>query len=201
MILLANKFIERIGLLKITGILLAAGRSSRFGSNKLLARLPEGERIGIVAAGKLARVVDKLLIIINQKEDLTDKMFVERGYETIEAKNAFLGMGNSLKSGILRSRDSFGWIIGLADMPYMGNVVFDLVAKELCRGSKLVAPSYKGIRGHPVGFGSKLFRELASLKESEGAASVFRKYHSEVVQIATQDKGILQDVDYPTDIT
>jgi len=49
---------------KVVGILLAAGQSSRFGSNKCLAQLPDRTAMGIHSARHLNAVVDELVCVI-----------------------------------------------------------------------------------------------------------------------------------------
>ena len=89
---------------QITGILLAAGRSTRFGSNKLVKKLQSGNPIGLESAETLSASVDNLIIVVNNLKDETSAMFLEKGFRVLAAENANLGMGNSLKSGIKISR-------------------------------------------------------------------------------------------------
>jgi molybdenum cofactor cytidylyltransferase len=48
----------------IVGVLLAAGASSRFGGNKLLATLPDGRTLGEAACAALMPAVDRLIAIV-----------------------------------------------------------------------------------------------------------------------------------------
>ena len=116
---------------QITGILLAAGRSTRFGSNKLIKKLQSGNSIGLESAENLSASVDNLIIVVNSLKDETSEMFLENGFKVLAAENANLGMGNSLKSGIEISTDSLGWIVGLADMPFIKlNTIYMIKEKK-----------------------------------------------------------------------
>ena len=185
---------------RVTGILLAAGDSSRFGSNKLLRALSNGYTIGISAARSLSERVDDLTVVVARSDDLTDMMFKSNAYKTIVAENSNLGMGNSLKSGIWANKDSFGWLVGLADMPYIGVKVIESLVFEIRNGAKMCAPFCEGARGHPVGFGRVLKEDLLCLGDASGASGLLQKYRKDLIEIPTEDKGVLHDIDFPSDI-
>jgi molybdenum cofactor cytidylyltransferase len=52
----------------ITGILLAAGNASRFGSNKLLHLLPDGTPIAMAAARNLKAAIPSSLAIVRPQD-------------------------------------------------------------------------------------------------------------------------------------
>ena len=185
---------------QITGILLAAGRSTRFGSNKLVKKLQSGNSIGLESAETLSASVDNLIIVVNNLKDETSAMFLEKGFRVLAAENANLGMGNSLKSGIKISLDSLGWIVSLADMPFIKLNTIDRVKEKILEGAKICAPFLAGVRGHPVGFNSSLKNELLNLDDSNGAAHLLAKYHSEIVVLSTNDAGVVHDIDVPEDL-
>ena len=100
----------------VTGLLLAAGAARRFGANKLLARLPDGQSVGLVAAARLAAVVERLLVVVRGGDAVTAASFERAGYRVIEAADAACGMAHSLASGVTASADAAAWMIALADM-------------------------------------------------------------------------------------
>ncbi len=185
---------------QITGVLLAAGRSTRFGSNKLLKKLQSGNPIGLESAETLGESVDNLIVIVNSLKDETSAMFLEKGFRVLAAENANLGMGNSLKSGIKISLDSLGWIVSLADMPFINPSTIYRVKEKILEGAKICAPFLDGVRGHPVGFNSSLKNELLNLDDSSGAAHLLAKYRSEIVALSTDDEGVVHDIDVPEDL-
>ena len=185
---------------QITGILLAAGRSTRFGSNKLIEKLQSGNPIGLESAEILSASVDNLIIIVNSLKDETSEMFLEKGFRVLAAENANLGMGNSLKSGIKISLDSLGWIVSLADMPFIKTNTIYRLKEKILEGAKICAPFLDGVRGHPVGFNRSLKNELLNLDDSNGAAHLLAKYQSEIVALSTDDGGVVHDIDEPEDL-
>ena len=116
------------------------------------------------------------------------------------AENAELGMGNSLKSGVRHSSDSYGWMIALADMPFISTETIHSLSLELLKDAKLCAPVFQGVRGHPVCFSRALIKQLLAVDDSDGAANLVSKYRDELVEVQTNDRGVLHDIDVPDDL-
>ncbi|TCV90542.1 nucleotidyltransferase family protein [Sulfurirhabdus autotrophica] len=184
----------------ITGILLAAGTGSRFGSNKLLHPLPDGTPIAIAAARTLLKSVEHgVAVLPDTNPQLADLLHAE-GMEIIYCPEAAQGMGKSLACGVAASQNSSGWIIALADMPYIQTGTVTSVAKSLRTGVSIVAPSYQGKRGHPVGFGREFYSDLVQLNGDQGARQLLSKHASSLQLIPCEDAGILADIDQPSDL-
>ena len=62
---------------KVVGILLAAGKSSRFGANKILASLPDSVPIGVRSAETLRKCVDDLLVVVDSENTGTRSLFAD----------------------------------------------------------------------------------------------------------------------------
>ena len=56
-----------------------------------------------------------------------------------------------------------GWVVALADMPALKSATIVAIAQKLESGMDLVAPTYQGERGHPVGFGKRYGPQLLAL--------------------------------------
>ena len=109
---------------KIRGILLAAGYSKRFGSNKLLQALPAGSPdaglpIGLAAAKHLLDALPESIAVVRPRAQKLAKMLRNAGCNTVLCKNAGEGMGTSLAAGVRAAPEADGWLITLADMPFL----------------------------------------------------------------------------------
>ncbi len=104
---------------KIVGILLAAGSSRRFGSDKLCRLTPEKQPVAVQACHSLLEATDKLVAVIRPGADELAEMLEKTGASILTCQNAEEGMGTSLAYGISVSLDADGWIIALADMPWI----------------------------------------------------------------------------------
>jgi molybdenum cofactor cytidylyltransferase len=110
------------------------------------------------------------------------------------------GMGASLAHGVEHTRSAGGWIIALADMPAIRPGTITRIAAALEEGAVIVAPVYRGTRGHPVGFAAKLRDELIALDGDSGARAVLERHRGAVTLLDCDDPGVLQDVDTRADL-
>src|SRR5262245_47741741 len=149
--------------MRLVGILLAAGSGTRFGGDKLLAALPGGMPVGVQSLRNLrAAIAD--VIVVTRPEDAVLRALLEAEQVRIEiCPRAREGMGASLAHGIRASFDADGWIVALGDMPRIQVATIRAVARALADGALIVAPTYNGTRGHPVGFAGALRDALAGL--------------------------------------
>jgi molybdenum cofactor cytidylyltransferase len=93
-----------------------------------------------------------------------------------------------------------GWVLALADMPYIPAVIIKKVADAIIQGALIAAPEYKNQRGHPVGFSCQLLDELLTLTGDVGARSLIDKYSDQLYTFATNDEVVLRDIDRPQDL-
>lgn len=184
----------------IAGILLAAGTGSRFGSNKLLHPLPCGTPIAIAATRTLLSGVDHGIAVVPETNPQLADLLHAEGMEIVYCPNAADGMGKSLACGVAARQHAEGWIIALADMPYIQPETVNNVANLLRTGAPIVAPGYQGKRGHPVGFGREFYNELIQLTGDQGARQLLSTHAAHLQLFTCEDAGIFADIDKPSDL-
>lgn len=185
----------------VTGILLAAGDGRRFGGQKLLHPLPGGEPIGVAAARNLVVAVpDAVAVVRPQDRELAEALSAV-GMQVIENPAAQDGMGTSLAAGVGAAASAAGWLVALADMPWIRPATMVAIAGALYTGAALVAPIHRGRRGHPVGFTAQWRGKLEALEGDQGARYLLARHVGELVLLPTSDPGVLLDVDSPADLT
>ena len=161
----------------IRGVLLAAGYSKRFGSNKLLHPLPAGKPeagvpIALASARHFVEALPDSVAVIRPRAQRLGKLLRDAGCNTVVCKNAAEGMGVSLAEGVRAAEDAHGWVVALADMPYLRPETVRVIAQALADGAAIAAPAYRGERGHPVGFARRFKDELTALRGEIGRAHV-----------------------------
>jgi len=184
----------------LCGIVLAAGRGRRFGSNKIAARLPDGMAVGLAAARNLETAVDRMLVVIAERNGETEALFQAAGYTTVYAEDAGAGMAHSLACGVRSSADSGAWIIALADMPFVAATTMTKLAAMLRSQMPIVVPRFNGQGGHPVGFAARFADELSALSGDRGAREIVERHATLVHYLDSDDAGIIRDIDTPEDL-
>jgi molybdenum cofactor cytidylyltransferase len=187
------------------GVLLAAGRGTRFDpsgqSSKLLAPLDEhGTSVACAAARRLRSSVPTVLAVVRPGDETLAQALNGAGCDVVFAPDAARGMGASLATAVRASLDAQGWIVALADMPWIEPATISAIARRLDKGASIVVPCYRGMRGHPVGFGAMHGDALAALDGDAGARALIVAASDTVTTLDVDDPGILADVDTPDDL-
>ncbi|WP_298014508.1 nucleotidyltransferase family protein [uncultured Aquabacterium sp.] len=184
----------------IAGLLLAAGASSRFGSDKLTHPLPSGEPMVACSARALADATDTCVALIRSGRPTLHTALADTGVTVHEVDGAEAGMGVTLAAGVRSTSQAGGWVIALGDMPAIHPGTLAAVVQALRDGASIVAPYHGGQRGHPVGFSRTWFEALTALAGDAGARDLLRTHSGHLTRIDVDDLGCVLDVDTPDDL-
>jgi molybdenum cofactor cytidylyltransferase len=191
----------------IVGLLLAAGRGSRFdpsgARSKLLAVVDDqGTTVAQAAGQHLCALLPRVVAVVrpagSDQQRRLHALLRDAGCELVINPDADAGLGSSLAAGVRASLQADGWLIALADMPAIAPVTLAAVRDALCDGAMTAAPLHDGRRGHPVGFAAALRADLLSLSGDEGARRVLAAHPPRLVKV--DDPGCLLDLDTPDDL-
>ena len=181
-------------------MLLAAGSASRFGSQKLLARLPDGRRVVEASAANLfAAGVENVVAVARNDPELIG-VLEACGCQVVINDRADEGMGTSIAAGVAATFAASGWLIALGDMPSIRVETIAAVIKVMANGSRIVVPAMHGRRGHPVGFSDFYRARLRALTGDTGAREIVKADAALVAEINVDDAGIFDDIDVPADL-
>jgi len=189
-------------------VVLAAGRGTRFRGpgHKLEQRLGGANGTDTLLARTLRHAIATQLPVIV----VTSSVLAPSVHRFIAARDVVtlpehddqgrphpIGMGHSIVAGVSAAGDAEGWLILPADMPLVQPATILAVAQGLERFPVCYA-QYRGIQGHPVGFGTELYSELMALQGDEGARRIVARYAAQ--PIAVDDPGVHVDVDTAEDL-
>jgi len=192
---------------KISAIVLAAGRSTRFGGPKLMQPLAGGAGAMSVLSHALQPWLASFsrVRVVVSPEHMVLRTQVERELMAADrihwlvCHDAASGMGHSLAFGVGQSAQASGWLIGLGDMPDIQASTLQLLAAKLASGHALVAPVHAGKRGHPVGFSARFRQPLMACKGDQGARQIVQEHMDQLVTLDVDDAGVLFDIDTVAD--
>lgn len=186
----------------VTGILLAAGCGSRFDASgrhdKLLQMLPTGDAVVAASAKNLLAVLPRVVAVVRPQAEDVATCLRALGCEVTVCAAAGQGMGASLVHALAHAADAAGWLIALGDMPFVQPETLQRLAACLAQDGGIVAPVYRGRRGHPVGFGRRYLPHLLDLGGDQGARRLLQTFP--VNEMAVDDAGVVLDIDTPADI-
>ena len=185
-------------------IYLAAGLSSRYGSNKLLE---------MVDGKPMFRHLLDILTVMKEEEPHRYELVVVTAYDEIEESvkglpvkvvrnnNQELGASHSIKLG-LEACGEIGQhdhvMFAVADQPYVQeDELFGFIHMYKRSYKGIGCLSYQGVMGNPVIFQGKFVPELMALTGDVGGKVVVKAHLSEVFQYEADSELSLQDIDTP----
>jgi len=176
--------------MRLCALLLAAGAGRRFGADKLSAALPDGRPVAVAAARSLLAAGCEVHAVVRAADAGIAPALARHGAVLVPCSEARLGMGHSLACGVRASADADGWLIALADMPFVQPASVAAVAGALVAGAGIVVPSVGGRRGHPVGFAADFREALLDSCGDQGARGLLRAHADRIVDIPVADAGV-----------
>jgi molybdenum cofactor cytidylyltransferase len=183
----------------VRALLLCGGKATRFGSDKLAANL-DGQPLVAHSVHNLLAGAGNALAVIPPGSKKLRRILDDSGCDVLESPDCIRGMGASLAAGVAAMPDASGWIVALGDMPFVKPLTIAAVVDKIEKGALIAAPMYQGIRGHPVGFSSRLKDELLALDGDEGARGVLAAHRDGIEALIVADAGVAADVDVPADL-
>jgi molybdenum cofactor cytidylyltransferase len=171
-------------------ILLAAGRSERFGSDKLTASF-RGRPLWEWAAQSAENAgFESLYLVIGEHSGITPR---DR-WQPVLNHDAERGLGTSIAAGVTAAAHHQRVVIALADMPLMEPAHLRLLGQET---GTIFTRQPDGNPGSPAAFGHEHFARLRTLDEDRGARSLSLP---KALVIEPSTCGMLVDIDTPSDI-
>ncbi|MCD6413750.1 MAG: NTP transferase domain-containing protein [Elusimicrobia bacterium] len=190
--------------MNISGIVLAAGLSSRMGFPKALLEV-KGRTFLDIICGKLAAVCREIIVVVGfRAEKIIPRIDLNSAkIEVVKNKNFERGMLSSLKEALKKMTPaSEGFFLNPVDHPFVKEETYRLLAQKWAkRKNRIIIPSYGGRRGHPPILPRIYIPKILELPDdiSGGVKAVFPKNGAKILPLETQDKGVIIDVDTPQD--
>jgi molybdenum cofactor cytidylyltransferase len=213
----------------IPGLLLSAGSSKRFGHEKLLARLPTGERLMerslrthiagqvfpliVVVSPNLGKTLmshPQLLscsqMVIEDKVDQWHTFSCRWGKgRLITNEDHRQGISSSIRAGLsclMDEEKARGILISLADLPFLTSKTINVLVNEYLRAEVgMLAPVFEGVTGHPVIVDVNRFQDdINQITGDTGLRVLLKRYPKEVKVVPWHDDSVTFDIDTPRDL-
>jgi len=182
---------------RISGIILAAGRSERIDRIKQILPFRGTTILGKVVENALGSCLHEVIVVLGHAAEEIKQAVDFAGAEVVVNKNYLLGQSASLRVGLSAvSGDSAAVLFILGDQPLVSAGVIDALAEKYRQQkAPFVIPTYRGKRGNPVLIDRAVFPRLESLEGDVGARVLFDEYIHDLREIEMGDEHIAFDVD------
>lgn len=187
-------------------LILAAGFSRRFGSDKRIHTLADGVPMIHATLSRYHDVFTNVAVVVRDSDSAIVKQLTgelsRRQPIIIATARAEQGMSASLGDGVRAIADWDYAFIALGDMPYVRAETLRTLDGHMRSARRtgaaaIVQPVCESERGHPVGFSREFFAQLMALGGDRGARSVIAANESAVTTVKVDDRGVIDDVDQP----
>lgn len=187
--------------MKVTGIVLAAGHSTRMHVNKLLLRI-DGETLVRRAARAAAEAgLEPVVVVLGHEAALVASEIGGLACEVVVNERHALGLNTSLDAGIAAvPADAAAAVVLLGDMPLVdAAMIRALVERYEETGAALVASRYGAVAAPPALYARAVFDELRGGEGDGRGREVLGRHASEVVWVDWPETA-LADVDEAGDL-
>jgi len=184
---------------EVSCVVLAAGKSSRMGQDKLL--MPYGSQT--ILEHTLAQVaasgIEDIVVVVKPGSPWKQKINPDK-YKIVESPGHFKGMAESLKTGLKAvNGKSQGVIFALADQPHVPPIIYRQLIERYCTTLKLITcPIYQGRRGNPALFDRRTWPALMTLTGDLGGRELIKKVGKDEIDLfETNLQAVVTDIDTP----
>lgn len=189
--------------MKLGLIMLAAGNSRRFGSNKLLYGIdgmPMYRHILLELKEVKAALEEQghrcEITVVTQYEEIAQEA-EKLGARFLYNLHPDEGISSSLKIGLRVNREMDACLFTVADQPWLRwETVFGLVDVFLRDGKGIACVEHDGKTGNPCVFSKKYYGELMELSGDVGGKRVVVAHRWDVAVMKVEDGREMVDVDF-----
>jgi molybdenum cofactor cytidylyltransferase len=187
---------ERVG-----GVVLAAGQSTRMGTNKMLLELGGRTLVRRAAGTALSAGLDPVVVVIGHEGERVRAEVSDLPCVPVLNPEYASGMNTSLRAGIRALPDDVaGAVVVLGDMPLVDAAMLRALVGTFRRArAPLAVSTFGDVVAPPILYGRELFPELRALDAQACGKSVIQRHRQEAVEVAWSPE-ILTDLDSPADV-
>jgi len=182
------------------GIILAAGRASRFGQPKQLLEWQGETFIQRISRISLLAGLDPVIVVTGAYANQVEVALLDLPVHCVFNKDWQAGQGTSVAAGIRALSEKVGAVVFLlADQPGIPpGLISSLKDAHAVHGDPIIGPLFDGRRGNPVLFDKITFKELSQLQGEQGGRAIFNRY--KVHWLPWHDASAGVDIDTPDDL-
>jgi len=186
--------------MKRSGLILAAGLSSRMGEFKPLMRIG-GKTLIEYTAESLLAAAGSVTVVLGYREDEIRRV-LRAAYPAEKVRFAFnpayatTDMLASVKAGVAALDECDAFYLLPGDMPAVGaDTLFALTAALESMDAKVAFPTVEGYRKHPPLIRFSCAGDILSYAGEGGLRGIWRGYEGRIAEVPVQDRGCLLDAD------
>jgi molybdenum cofactor cytidylyltransferase len=185
----------------IDAIVLAAGRSLRMGTQKLLLPFAGQTMIGHIVDQVAAGPIRRMLVVVADDDNAVATELAQKKVTIIRNPQHDGDMLSSVRAGLRAlGSETEAALIALGDQPSVQPALIERIVKAcVASGRGIGVPMYGNRTGHPLLVRSRHFGEILTGCDGLGLRAILKSHADDVEQVSTTDPCVLSDIDWPAD--
>jgi molybdenum cofactor cytidylyltransferase len=184
----------------VSGILLSAGLSSRFGSPKALAPIDNTPAIVYLLENLIETPLHEIIVVLGaDSQQIELCLFKHKMIRVVYNKDYKLGQTSTVQTGLKAAAPgALGFMILPVDCPLIKTeTVTALVERFQITRPEILIPTHRNHRGHPPVFDMRFKEPLLALDPSHGINDFLHSHADSVQTVDMNDPGITQSFNTP----
>lgn len=183
---------------KVAGIILAAGKASRFGEIKQLLPWRDKNLVNTVVETAFLAGFDPVVLVLGANAEVIEESLTDERLMVVINQDYENGQSTSLKAGMKAIGEEVeGVLFLLCDQPQLSVNLIRAVAEEGLRSEKAVMPIINDRRANPVYFPKSSFPLFEKLVGDSGGRQIISETPS--TTLIWLDDWMAKDIDTPED--
>ena len=185
----------------VAAVVPAAGRSTRFGTMKLLADAGGAPLLERTLKSLLDAGIPRVVVVTRDKEAFEGvRSLGDARVTTVVNPDPARGMFSSVQTGLTVAGGDIVLVLP-ADMPFVAADTVAAIAERAAATGSVVVPVHAGRRGHPIAMPRALCEWLVALEPTTTLKEALTASAASIVLLDVPDVGVLRDVDVPADLS
>lgn len=181
----------------ICAIVLAAGRSTRMGTQKLLLPFAGKTVIGHIVDQLALTKAERIIVVVGADADQIAAALGGRRVTLVSNPDPRAEMISSVRCGFAALPQAVrAVVLALGDQPAITSSLVDQLFAEFETGKKpIVVPVHDNHRGHPMIISTDFRDEIMSRHDEAGLRGFLDAHETEVLRVPIENDAILSDID------
>jgi molybdenum cofactor cytidylyltransferase len=185
--------------MKISALILAAGKGSRIGKPKLMLEINNKSFISVIVYRVKSTGIDDVVCVVSSETyDWTRKNI---SCNIVINKEPEKGMISSVYFAAVNLKECEGVMIIPVDHPFVEADTYKELIEEFKKNKdSIIKPVFDGKSGHPVIVPYDIIKSINKDDFSSGLKEVIKKSGRKQIYVEVNDKGILKNINTKEDL-
>ncbi len=169
--------------MRTAAVVLAAGKSERMGTNKLLLEVAGRTVLDRLLDALDESVVEEVFVVLGHKPDELRPIVGAHRAEAVLNPDYEEGMTSSFKAGLRYvTADAVFLVLG-DQIGLKAELLGSMAARMESQDALIVSAVHEGMRGHPVLLRRALFKEILGLRDEETLSDVVQRHEEDHIHV------------------